>query len=202
MRTYCRAQGTLLNALWWPKWEEVQEGRGIGIYGADSLCYNSGNRHNIVKQLYSNKVDFKKKCHWQNSYCLGAAKSGNRISTWGEGYGPPFHWAREPPSLESSPGSFHPLCTKLGGCNISVSLRPALKCVPGLFLNYLVITAGPVVEMVGTDDLKSCLKPPPSLPQLWRGRSGVRMVWSWWRVEKGRQGETWGFLTTEGRGHS
>ena len=21
MRTYCRAQGTLLNALWWPKWE-------------------------------------------------------------------------------------------------------------------------------------------------------------------------------------
>ena len=32
MRTYCEAQGTLLNALWWPKWEENPKREGIYVY--------------------------------------------------------------------------------------------------------------------------------------------------------------------------
>ena len=32
MRTYSIAQGTLLNALWWPKWEELQKRGEIYIY--------------------------------------------------------------------------------------------------------------------------------------------------------------------------
>ena len=42
MRTYCIAQGTLLNALWGPKWEGNPKKRGdicIGI--ADSLCFTA-----------------------------------------------------------------------------------------------------------------------------------------------------------------
>ena len=29
MRTYCIAQGTQLNALWWPEWEGNPKGRTI-----------------------------------------------------------------------------------------------------------------------------------------------------------------------------
>ena len=36
MRTYFRAQATLLNALWWPKWEENPEKRGY-MYQFSSL---------------------------------------------------------------------------------------------------------------------------------------------------------------------
>ena len=39
MRTYCEAQGSLLNALPWPEWEG-SEGRGdIRIHEADALYY-------------------------------------------------------------------------------------------------------------------------------------------------------------------
>ena len=38
MRTYYRAQGTLLNALWWPEWKEVQKGGVLWICMADSSC--------------------------------------------------------------------------------------------------------------------------------------------------------------------
>ena len=37
MRTYCIAQGTLLNALWCPKWEGNPKRRGY-IHRADSFC--------------------------------------------------------------------------------------------------------------------------------------------------------------------
>ena len=55
MRTYCTAQGTLLSALWWPKWEGNPEKRGyMYTYSWFTLLY-SINYHNIVKQLYANK---------------------------------------------------------------------------------------------------------------------------------------------------
>ena len=54
--------------------------------------------------------------------------------------------------------------------------EPWFEVCPRLISENLVITAGPVLEMAGIDDLKSCLIPPPSLPQLWRGLLGVRMV--------------------------
>ena len=38
MRTDCMAQGTLLSALWWPKWEGNPKRGGICIYTADSPC--------------------------------------------------------------------------------------------------------------------------------------------------------------------
>ena len=46
MRTYCIAQGALLNGLWWSKWDRNQKGRGyiyiyiyVCIYMTDSLFY-------------------------------------------------------------------------------------------------------------------------------------------------------------------
>ena len=38
MTSYNIAQGSLLNALWSPKWEESQKRGDIGISIADSLC--------------------------------------------------------------------------------------------------------------------------------------------------------------------
>ena len=32
MRTYHIAQGTLLNALWWPEWEGSPKGRAVYVY--------------------------------------------------------------------------------------------------------------------------------------------------------------------------
>ena len=41
MRTYCIAQGVLLNALWWSEWEESPKGRGyMYIYGWFSSLYS------------------------------------------------------------------------------------------------------------------------------------------------------------------
>ena len=60
MRIYCIAQGTLLTALWWPKWEGNPKKRGyMYTYSWCTLLYRK-NEHNIVKQLYSNK-NFKKR---------------------------------------------------------------------------------------------------------------------------------------------
>ena len=36
-------------------WKKVQEGVHICMHIADSLCCNTRNQHNIVKQLYSNQ---------------------------------------------------------------------------------------------------------------------------------------------------
>ena len=38
MRTYCTEQGTLVSALWWPKWERNSKGDCICKYRVDSLC--------------------------------------------------------------------------------------------------------------------------------------------------------------------
>ena len=38
MRPYCKAQGTLLSALWWPKWEGNTKKWDICICIADSVC--------------------------------------------------------------------------------------------------------------------------------------------------------------------
>ena len=39
MGTYCIAQGTLLNALWWSEWEENPKGKGyMYIHMLDSFC--------------------------------------------------------------------------------------------------------------------------------------------------------------------
>ena len=45
MRTYCVAQGTLLHALWWPKWEGVQKRGDVCIHTADSLCCTVETQH-------------------------------------------------------------------------------------------------------------------------------------------------------------
>ena len=52
MRTYCVAQRTLLNALWWPKWEgnAKKEIYVMYTYGRFTSLYGR-NWHNIVKQL-------------------------------------------------------------------------------------------------------------------------------------------------------
>ena len=56
MRTYCVAQGTLLSALWGPKWERIQKRGDICVHRADSLCCTlETNTHDTVKQVYSNK---------------------------------------------------------------------------------------------------------------------------------------------------
>ena len=78
MRTYCIAQGTLLSALWWPKWEGNPKKRGY-IYipmGWFTLLY-SRNWHSSVKQLYSNKKKNLKKlvlC-WYLSYLVSISMS-------------------------------------------------------------------------------------------------------------------------------
>ena len=33
MRTHCTAQETLVNALWWPKWERNLKKGGVYVYG-------------------------------------------------------------------------------------------------------------------------------------------------------------------------
>ena len=55
MRTDCIAQGTLLSALWGPKWEGHPKKRGyVYTYSWFTLPYGR-NEHNIVKQLDANK---------------------------------------------------------------------------------------------------------------------------------------------------
>ena len=55
MRTYYIAQGTLLSALWWPKWEGNPKRRGYMYTYSWFTSLYSRNQHNIVKQLYTNK---------------------------------------------------------------------------------------------------------------------------------------------------
>ena len=55
MGTYCIEQGTLPNALGWPKWEGSPKGRGyLYVYGWFIMLCSAG-KHNSVKQPYSNK---------------------------------------------------------------------------------------------------------------------------------------------------
>ena len=59
MWTYCIAQGTLLNALWWPKCEGNLKKRNVCIHIADSLC-SMAETNSILKQLYTNTYKDKK----------------------------------------------------------------------------------------------------------------------------------------------
>ena len=53
---YYIAKGTLLSALWWTKWEGNPKKEGIYVYSWYVLLC-SRNQHNIVKQLYSIKIN-------------------------------------------------------------------------------------------------------------------------------------------------
>ena len=57
MRACCTAQGTLLKALWWPKWEGNENQRGVCIHIVDSHCHTV-ETNNIVDQLYSNESTY------------------------------------------------------------------------------------------------------------------------------------------------
>ena len=48
MKTYCIAQETLLNALWWPKWEGNPK-KEIYVY-IWLIHFAVQQKHNIVKQ--------------------------------------------------------------------------------------------------------------------------------------------------------
>ena len=61
MRTYSIAEGTLLSALWWPKWEGNPKKKGyMYTYSWFTLLY-SRNWHNTIKQLSSKKNFLKRK---------------------------------------------------------------------------------------------------------------------------------------------
>lgn len=114
----------------------------------------------------------------------------------------PFPLGKEPPSLDASPGSCHHPATlhQAGeGVQSRCQSEPWFEVCPRLISGLSGHTAGPVLEMVGTDDLKSCLIPPPSLPSSEEAARG-RTVWSWWRGGEERQGETWGVSDDRGRG--
>ena len=75
MRTCCTAQGTLLSALWGPKWEGNPKKRGY-MYIADSLrCTVETN--NIVKQLHSIKHTHTH-THTHPSMCEGSEGNESR----------------------------------------------------------------------------------------------------------------------------
>ena len=49
MRTYCIAQGTFLNALWWLEWEGSPKGRGYMYMASPALgapFHSEVNEHN------------------------------------------------------------------------------------------------------------------------------------------------------------
>ena len=48
------AQRTLLKALWWAEWKEIQKGGDVCVCMADSLCCTV--ETNIVKQWFSNEI--------------------------------------------------------------------------------------------------------------------------------------------------
>ena len=60
MKTYCVAQGTLRNALWWPEWERNPKKRDIRICIADSLCCTvetNGCESWTVKKAEGRRID-------------------------------------------------------------------------------------------------------------------------------------------------
>ena len=53
------AQGTLLNILWWLIWENnLKKNKYMNVFNWNNLLY-TWNSHNIVSQLYSNKIFLK-----------------------------------------------------------------------------------------------------------------------------------------------
>ena len=60
MRTSCTAQGTLLSAQGWPKWELKKKKKQEYMYTYIWFTFvNSRNEHNSLKQLSSNKNEKK-----------------------------------------------------------------------------------------------------------------------------------------------
>ena len=60
-RTYCTAQGTLLNALWWSKWKEIQKGGHIcvciaySLWGTTETHTTLSSNHTPIKKFKINK---------------------------------------------------------------------------------------------------------------------------------------------------
>ena len=61
MRTYCIAQGTLLNGLWWPRWKENLKQRGWICMYKYSLCYTG--ETNTTLQSNSTPIKILKKAN-------------------------------------------------------------------------------------------------------------------------------------------
>ena len=80
MRTYCLAQGSLLNSLWWPKWEGNPQKRGyIYMYSWFTFLY-SRNQLNNVNQLYLNRFIFKcNQCYYQNTSLIVSESNQNLV---------------------------------------------------------------------------------------------------------------------------
>ena len=76
-RTYCTAQGTILNIMWQPGWEgSLGENGSMYMYGWVPSLF-TWNYYNIVNQLYSNKIKsfyrkLKRKKIMQNFFFLKA----------------------------------------------------------------------------------------------------------------------------------
>ena len=146
MRTYCIAQGTLLSALWRPKWEGNPKREDICICNA-ALLY-SRNWHSSVKQLYSKKkkkINLLPKAIYRFSAVPikmpgfpGGAVVGNPPANAGDtgsspGLGgshmPRSGWAREPQLLSLRVWS---LCSATGEAATVRGPRTAMKSGPHL----------------------------------------------------------------------
>ena len=93
MRTYCIAQGTLLSALWWPKWERNPIKRGhMYTHSWFTLLYSRNTQHckaiifqlrkffkSLIKLQYHLRVEASY-CstlpHWARCSCFLSAKPG------------------------------------------------------------------------------------------------------------------------------
>lgn len=131
-------------------------------------------------------------CHRQNSWSCQEQESHLHMRGG----------ARAPRFLHASPGIFHPPCHSAPSWEEAawVSVWALLWSVSQAYFwksgHHSRASAGDG----GLDDLKSCLIPPPSLPQLWRDLLGVRTVWSWWGVERRRAGRGVGVSDDRGEG--
>ena len=67
MITYCIAQGTLLNALWWPKWEGNPKNRwDICKHKTDSLWSTTESNTTLQSNYMLIKINLKIPCEWSN----------------------------------------------------------------------------------------------------------------------------------------
>ena len=72
MRTCCLAWRTLLNALWWPKWEGNPKKRGICIHIADSLCCTAETKSsNTLAPWCEESTHWKRSWFWERLKAKG-----------------------------------------------------------------------------------------------------------------------------------
>ena len=76
MRTYCTAQGALLNPLWWPKWEEIPKRGDICIHTADSLCCTAETNTTLQSNFTQIKINEKIDTLLYICSCLGNPMDG------------------------------------------------------------------------------------------------------------------------------